>query len=120
MQLTLMARSKLVAEKIEQDFHWYDPDRKEMLHFKCGNLQFEYKYDPEFKKYRSIPKAVDNYSSRYHRDYESLNKWFEKNSSKFNLLKTEDRKGYSITIDVPNELVSDVEQDLYINEIIYD
>lgn len=120
MQLTLMAKTKQSLEKIEQDLQWYDSDKKKMLHFKGGNLQFEYKYDPEFKKYRSMPKVVNNYNSIYKRDYDSLSDWFEKNSSKFGLLKTEDRPGYSITIEVPDVLASDVEQDLYINEITYD
>ena len=50
---------------VERDLMWYDNIKKEMQHFKGGQLVFEYKYDNYLEKlgykntYRTLPKVIE-------------------------------------------------------------
>ena len=46
-------------QKVQNDLLWYDAERKEMITFKGGKLNFVYDYDDEIGKRRLLPKVED-------------------------------------------------------------
>ena len=76
--------------KIERELNWYDPIRKELLEFKGGKLEYEYKEDPylvkmgetERKKrgikstWRVVPKASPLEVVNYNKPFTETNRDF--------------------------------------------
>jgi len=119
-----------VKEKIVTDLQWYDVLKKEMMHFKGGRLDFEYrecKYlkslsESEREKigyktaYRMLPKVKD-LEGRFVKqksNKEEIEKWFSKylnyNSSEISI---GSKSSEEIEFNVPDDEIDDFTSELY-------
>lgn len=112
MQITLKARSRRVKQKVEKDYQWYDHQSRTMLYGKGGEMRFQYRDG------KSIPYLVDQYDWVWKNDYEELSKWVKQNRNKVSVIDC--APGHYILIDVNDNNISDIEDDLMRNGIMYD
>ena len=64
--------------------YFYNKDKKEMLSFEGDYLTFEYKYDSESKKIKTIPIAHKSIKNKTNKN--DIIKFLSKNNIKYNLL----------------------------------
>ena len=51
--------NKQVKESLQRELLCYDIEKKQMLKFQGGKLEYIYSFDPELNKYRLLPKVAD-------------------------------------------------------------
>jgi len=112
MEFTLQPQNKRLLVDVKRDHHWYDPVQKQMLHGRGGEMYFV--YDP--KQRRMVPRLRDAKEWVYKKNFDEIEKWVKKKN--FDVVNKVPNR--SITINVPDILISDVEDDLYRHHITYD
>jgi len=72
-------KSVIQNKPVERELLWYDHEKKQMLKFNGGKLEFEYGYDEELGKYRMLPKIEEMFEKRTNSviDENSVNTWFD-------------------------------------------
>ncbi len=78
--LVLKSEKSLIQNiAIERELLWYDHEKKKMLKFNGGKLEFEYGYDDELGKYRMLPKVEEMFEKKTGTvlDEDSVKTWFD-------------------------------------------
>ena len=57
--------TKPVPEDVERDLLWYDGEKKKMMKFRGGKLNFVFVYDKELRKHRLFPMVARLTETRY-------------------------------------------------------
>ncbi len=112
MEIALRSRKRKVKKPVERDHYWYDPITQKRLHGRGGRMIFEY----DRKQKRSVPRIVDAEEWVWEDSYDDIYKWVQKN----NISIVSKVPGKHIIVDVNPQLVSNMEEELYRQGIIYD
>ncbi len=112
MEVILRSNKRRVKKPIERDHYWYDPETKQRLHGRGGQMIFV--YDREKKK--TVPRIIDAEEWVWEDSYKDIEEWVHKNNAEV----VNRAPGHYIIIDVDVHQLSDLEDDLYRNKIQYD
>lgn len=115
IEINIRDKRERVKEKIDRDLYWYDNIKKEMMHFKGGQLKYEYKFDKYLadnnytNHYRLLPTVENLEVVTYKKvsDYNKIKKWIKENN--INII-SEDNRSIHINI-------SDAEKEDILDEI---
>ena len=109
-----------VKKKVERELRWYDTEKKQLLFFTGGQLEFEHKYDDEFEKYRMLPKVVDLEVTDYENkgNIEDIKNWAKTNLNYSNAEVMAVSKD-SVVFQVPDDEVEDFTEALDDNRFEY-
>ena len=105
MEVTLRSKTKRVKEKVVRDHYWYDPETKQRLHGRGGEMIFV--YDPTSR--RSIPRIVDREEWTNKNTYDDILEWAETYGA--NIVSRAPR--FHVIIEVNPLELSELEEDLY-------
>ena len=110
--------NKQIKQSVSQELLWYDVEKKKMLKFKGGKLEYIYAFDEELQKYRLLPK-VANLEIKVNKKIShkiGLIGWFdnyeqENENTKINVIDDNNMDNY-MEFDVPED-----EVDNFVNEL---
>ena len=107
VELVLTTKRRRVRVPVQRRLQWYDNYDEEFKTAVGGRLIYTY---DRFEK-RMKPKVVDDYQMQDIDNFPEIDDWVKHNSSDYGLTEIA-RTRSSITISVPSDASSDVEDDL--------
>jgi len=95
-----------------RDHFWYDPESKQRLYGRGGQMVFVY----DRSRQKSIPRIIDSEEWVYEDSYDDIVKWVDQTGVEV----IDKVPGHSVIINVSITEWPDFESDLYQNAIVYD
>lgn len=112
MEVILRSNKRRVKKPVERDHYWYDPETKQRLHGRGGQMIFVY----DNTKKKMVPRIVDAEDWVLEDSYEDIENWVNEN----NIQVLSRAPGHFMIIDVNVHQLPSLEEDLYVHRIQYD